>query len=319
MVAVAFNPIGVMPACLMPLRADNSVDEKSYRSHLRDLASIRGLTGIVINGHAAEVHALTPEQQIWAIEVACEEVGDKIPLIAGVYAEGTNLAKHLAKSAVSAGVSAILLFPPNSLMFGGNGRAELGSRFVHDIAEVSSLPIVLFQYPISTSLSYSLETLVRLCEDVSNIAALKDLGSDPRFHERTIQTLHQLSRPVNVLTTQSQWLGASLTMGARGIISGAGSVIADRQRKLYDVFTAKELDKSLREKLMLEMSLLAEIFYDVPYVNWQARMKKILYHFGRIETSNVFPPLLEITESDWQRILRLLQKVGLTRETLYIK
>ncbi|KSV72004.1 hypothetical protein N182_30045 [Sinorhizobium sp. GL2] len=312
-----FEPTGVIPAALMPVLADERIDEAGYRRHLRDLAGIPGLRGVVVNGHAAEAHALTFEQQIWGIQAACDEVGASFPVIAGVYAEGTTIARQMAKAAEAAGADALLLFPPNSLMFGGNGRPELGVRFVKDIADVTSLPIVLFQYPLVTSLSYTLDTMVSLCEDVEKIVAIKDLGSDPRNHERTIATLHRLTRPVNVLTSQSQWLAASITMGARGIISGAGSVIADRQRALFDAFRSESPDRALQQRLLTDMSLLVDAFYGAPYVNWQARLKRVLQHFGRFSSAAVFAPLQTVTDQDWARIQKLLELAELSKETLY--
>ncbi len=314
-----FNPVGVMPAALMPLKSDGTIDEAAYRSHLRDLAGVKALTGVIVNGHAAEAHALTLEEQIWGIEVACEEIGGKIPVVAGVYAEGTRIACDVAKQAAAKGASALLVFPPNSLMFGGNGRPELGVQFVKDVSAATSLPIVLFQYPLTTALSYHIDTIVQLCEQVDNIVGIKDLGSEPRIHERTIAALHGLSRPVNVLTSQSQWLGASLSMGARGIISGAGSVVADRQRALFEAFTSETPSLEKQRDLLADMSVLVEIFYGHPYVNWQARMKKVLHHFGRINSAEVFPPLQSVTDEDWHRIQGLLVKANLTAENVYSK
>lgn len=314
-----FDPVGVIPAALMPLNAYGAIDTQGYRNHLRDLAGVRGLKGIVVNGHAAEAHALTLEEQIEGIAVACDEVGDRIPVIAGVYAEGTRIACDMAKAAARQGVQALLVFPPNSLLFGGNGRPDLGAQFFRDVAAATDLPIVLFQYPLTTALAYSLDMMVALCEEVPNLVAIKDLGSDPRIHEKTITALHGLSRPVNVLTSQSQWLAASITMGARGIISGAGSVIADRQQALFEAFTTNAPDVTSQISLRDEMSIYVEAFYGAPYVNWQARMKKTLHHFGRFATGKVFPPLQDVTNTYWQRMLPLLANAGLTAETLYVR
>lgn len=315
----SFSPSGVMPAALIPLTNDQTIDGVSYRSHLRALAGIRGLSGIVVNGHAAEVHALSLDEQTWGIQTACEEVGDQIPVIAGIYTESTRVACKMARRAADVGAQALLIFPPNSLMFGGNSRVELGRRFVEEVSAATALPVILFQYPISTALSYDIDSLVYLCEKVSNIVAIKDLGSEPRTHERTIAALHGLSRPVNVLTSHSQWLGASLCLGARGIISGAGSVIADRQRAMFEAFSCETPNLLLQRQLLAEMSLLVEAFYSPPYVDWQARMKMVLHRFGRIATAEVFSPLQTIGADDWSRIEGLLAKVNLTAETLYSK
>ena len=46
---------GVMPANVLPFTPDYAIDEPNYRRHLQWLANVPGVTGIVVNGHAAEV------------------------------------------------------------------------------------------------------------------------------------------------------------------------------------------------------------------------------------------------------------------------
>src|SRR5664279_1657006 len=60
---------------------------------------------------------------------------------------------------------------------------------------------------------------------------IKDWIGNVPHHEWHIRTLQNLSRPVNVLTTHSSWLFASLALGPSGLLSGSGSVIADLQAK----------------------------------------------------------------------------------------
>ena len=74
---------GVMPANLLPFRADLSIDEPAYRRHLRWLADTRGVTGLVVNGHAAEVASLDREERRRALGVALDEVAGKVPVVAG--------------------------------------------------------------------------------------------------------------------------------------------------------------------------------------------------------------------------------------------
>ena len=48
-------PQGVIPAVLLPFNEDLSIDEKSFRAHLADVASVDGLSAITINAHSTEV------------------------------------------------------------------------------------------------------------------------------------------------------------------------------------------------------------------------------------------------------------------------
>jgi 4-hydroxy-tetrahydrodipicolinate synthase len=113
------------------------------------------------------------------------------------------------------------------MSMGGQLRPEMALTHVKMIADATDLPIILFQYPASTGLGYPFDTLMQLLEQIPSIRAIKDWCADPQLHEKNIRTLQGLSRSVNVLTTHSAWLMASLTMGANGLLSGAGSVVPD--------------------------------------------------------------------------------------------
>ncbi|MDN5843257.1 MAG: dihydrodipicolinate synthase family protein [Alcaligenaceae bacterium] len=308
-----YVPKGVIPAVLMPFSADMSIDENTYRRHLGDLAGIAGVTALTINGHAAEVHALSIDEQQRAMDVTMDAVGDKLPIICGVYTESTLQAQRIARMAKLAGASCLLAFPPNVLMFRGEDRPELFVDYYKALADATDLPIVLFQFPKWTGLQLSLDTLVTVCESVPSLVAIKDLCSEPALHEKQIRTLHSLSRPVSVLTTHSSWLMGSLAMGARGIISGAGSVVADLQVALFNAYQQGDMSKAALVGDRVYAAVQA--FYDKPYIDWQARMKTALVMLGRLPAAHVRPPLKAL--NDTKALTRWLEVAGLTPETVY--
>ena len=54
-----FVPQGVIPAVLLPFHNDLSIDEQSFRAHLRDVAAVQGLSAITVNAHSTEVASCT--------------------------------------------------------------------------------------------------------------------------------------------------------------------------------------------------------------------------------------------------------------------
>ena len=221
-----FVPQGVIPANLLAFHEDFSINEKETRRHLSFVAATDGITAITINGHASEVHACSFEDQQRLLAMAGDEIGDRMPLIGGIYADGSLEAAKLAKMHERGGASALLCFPPNSFGMGGiQRRPEMAFAHLQTIAAATDLPLIIFQY--SNELAYDLDILVKLSEIIPSICAVKDWSPAQR-HERNIRVLQNLSRPINVLTTNSAWLMSALSMGAKGLLSGAGSVIADR-------------------------------------------------------------------------------------------
>src|SRR6201985_2675413 len=119
-----FVPQGVIPAVLLPFHDDFSIDERSFRAHLRDVASVQGLSAITVNAHSTEVASCTREEQRRVMEIAGEEVGGKLPVVHGVYADGSLEAARIAREAQAGGASALLVFPPAPFTMGQH--AEVG-------------------------------------------------------------------------------------------------------------------------------------------------------------------------------------------------
>jgi 4-hydroxy-tetrahydrodipicolinate synthase len=195
---------------------------------------------------------------------------------------------------------------------GGQLRPEMALGHFRRIADATDLPIILFQYPMASGLGYPLETLMRLLEAVPTIRAIKDWCADPMLHERHIRTLQSLPRPVTVLTTHSAWLMASLTMGANGLLSGAGSVIADLQVELFEAVKAKDLARAQRVNDRLYP--LQQAFYAPPFLDMHNRMKECLVLLGRLDRAVVRPPLVKLSAAEIDRLRGALAAARLGRE-----
>jgi 4-hydroxy-tetrahydrodipicolinate synthase len=297
---------GVMPANLLPFRADLSIDEAAYRRHLRWLADTRGVTGLVVNGHAAEVASLDREERRRALALALDEVAGKVPVVAGVYTDGTAEAVRLARDARAEGAAGILLFPPTLFMWGAQLKPDMAVRHVSDVAEGADLPIVVFEYPPASGIGYAPETLARLCA-IPQVAAVKDWSNDIVAFERNLRAIRATGRPVAVLSSFTMSLMASFLLGADGAISGMGSVVADLQADLLDACRKGDLDGARRINDRLDP--LVRVFYAPPFVDMHNRMKEALVMLGRIPAAHVRPPLTPIPAAEREAIRRALAGV----------
>ncbi|MGD9921600.1 MAG: dihydrodipicolinate synthase family protein [Pseudorhodoplanes sp.] len=305
-----FTPHGVIPATLLAFDEDFSINEQETRRHLSFVAATRGISAITINGHASEVHACSFEEQQRLLDIAGSEIGDRLPLIGGVYADGSHEAAKHAKMHERGGASALLCFPPNSLGMGGvQKRPEMAFAHFNTIAAATDLPLIVFQY--ANELAYDLDTLVKLSETIPAIKAVKDWSPAQR-HERNIRVLQSLPRPVNLLSTNSAWLMSSLAMGANGLLSGAGSVIADLQVALFEAVQADDfvLAKALAERVWRT----SEAFYSDPFADMHNRMKVALVAIGRLDKAVVRPPLVKLGATEIATIAQAMRAAGIERD-----
>jgi len=304
-----YVPSGVIPATLLALHDDCSIDERGTRRHLRDVAATAGLSALTVNGHASEVHACNLEEQQRILDLTLAEIGDRLPVISGVWADGSHQAAHIARMASAAGASALLVFPSQAFSMGGQLRPEMAVAHFSTIAEATDLPLIVFAYPERSTVSYPLDTLVRIAEAVPTVRAIKDWCNDPMLHERHIRTLQSLPRPVNVLTTHSAWLMSSLVLGCNGLLSGSGSVIPDLQVALWQAVQANDLARA--RAINDRIYPLAQAFYAAPALDMHNRMKECLVMLGRMERAVVRPPLVRIGDAERGRLRDALRLAGL--------
>ncbi|UCG08437.1 MAG: dihydrodipicolinate synthase family protein, partial [Desulfobacterales bacterium] len=260
----AFKFSGIIPANLLPFKRDYSVHEKDYRRHLSWLADVSGVTAIVLNGHAAEVASLSREERRQTLATALDEVGSRLPLISGVYTDGTLEAVDLARDAKAEGASGLLIFPPTLFMWGARLRPEMVYRHFATIAEAVDLPMVVFQYPPSQGIGYDADTLVKLSE-IPQVVAVKEWSNDIDTFEENLRALRATGRPVAILSSFSMSLFASFVLGADGAISGMGSVTADIQAELFQRVRNGDLEGA--RKINDRLYPLVRVFYAQPFVD----------------------------------------------------
>jgi 4-hydroxy-tetrahydrodipicolinate synthase len=291
---------------VLPFFDDFSIDEASFRRHLADVAGVEGISAITINAHATEVASCTFDEQRRVLEIAEDEIGDRVPLINGIYAEGSHEAARLAKLAHDGGASALLVFPPGPFTLGQ--RADMVIAHFKRIADASDLPIIAFQYP-QQSQGYPLDTLLQLFKAVPTVRAIKDWTPQVPLHEKHIRVLQSLDRPVNVLSTNSAWLLSSLVLGCKGLLSGSGSIIADLQAQLWRAVQRNDLAEARR--VYDRISPTAQVFYSDPFVDMHNRMKEGLVLLGKLSRAVVRPPLVKLSQAEIDRVRQALIAAGL--------
>src|SRR5436305_14696115 len=302
-----YLPHGVIPAILLPFNDDLSIDERAFRAHIRDVAGTESISALTINAHSTEVASCSFDEQRRVLDVAQDEIGDRLPLVHGIWADGSLEAARTAKMAAAGGASALLVFPPAPFTMGQN--AEMAVAHFRRIADATDLPLIAFQYPLATGQGYPKDTLLRMCDEVPTIRAIKDWCNNVPQHEWHVRTLQSLARPATVLSTHSAWLMSSLVLGCNGLLSGSGSVISDLQARLFRAVKADDLKEA--RALNDRIYPMARVFYADPFIDMHNRMKEALVLLGKLPRAIVRPPLVKIAEAEIERIRLALIEAGL--------
>ena len=142
--------------------------QAQYYSYL----SKSGLAGLVVLGTNAETFLLTQSERKTLVATARQACGPSYPIMAGVGGHSTKQVLEYIKDAADAGANYALLLPP--AYFGKQTTPAVINNFFDDVAEKSSLPIVIYNFPtVVNGIDLDSATLVRLAKRHSNIVGVK--------------------------------------------------------------------------------------------------------------------------------------------------
>ena len=127
--------------------------------------------------------------------------------------------------------------------------------------------------------------------------------------ERNYRELKKLDKNISVLTSFSKALLPSLCIGADGILSGHGSLIADLQVALFNAVKNNDLIEG--RNLAKKIYPLAQAFYKEPFLDMHNRMKEANVMLGRFDSAYVRPPLQPVTSREREEIRSVLVSTGL--------
>lgn len=94
---------GIVPAPVTPFTRDGRIDHQAIKRLGSWLGSVKGVKGLVVLGHAGEGTFLTQQEQADVIRSFVDSTEGRVPVIAGITGEGTEVAALEAQRAVEAG------------------------------------------------------------------------------------------------------------------------------------------------------------------------------------------------------------------------
>jgi 4-hydroxy-tetrahydrodipicolinate synthase len=235
---------GVAVAAVTPFDRDGGLNEDALRS-LIDWWISQGIRGIVACGSTGEAAYLSATERRRVIEIAVDQVGRRVPVIAGTGCPATKETIEITCAAAEAGADAALVVTPFFYPVGPDALFEHYAK----IADASPIPILLYNNPQLTKLNLEAETVARLSQ-IPNIVGVKDSSGDwPRMEK----ILKLTGREFTVLSGSLRLLPAALETGADGGILAMGCLVPAHCVQLYELVRqgrtepAQALHASLKE------------------------------------------------------------------------
>lgn len=306
---------GLFPALALPFDDQLNLLEREFIVHVQRVAHFGPVGGVVVNGHAGEVTTLSEKERRRVVELAREAAPPGFPIVAGVEALSLTRAVDEARVAVEAGADALLVFPPFDYFprRGATRNPEAPYQFFKELADAVRAPLVVFNYPHWTGVSYTTDTLVQLA-DIEEVICVKNaVWSVPLY----VEQYRALQGRVRVMAAcDGPELLAMMMFGADGALIGVSNVGTKLWGEFVEGCLAGRFD-SVRELFVERLEPLAHgLFGDLETSasSFNALTKSALVQLGLFSTHHVRPPELVASDADAERVTRALVKAGLVAE-----
>ena len=298
------NLEGLIPATVLPMHADGSIDEDGLRSYISWIAD-QDPVALAINVDTGEGPHLTHDEKVRVLQIV-DGVTD-IPIVAGLAGPSTDAAVRQAREFAQAGADAFLVFPiPAYLSDPLDVRVPV--QYHEAIAEVG-LPLILFQLqPALAGLNFDPDTL-RAMASVEGVVAMKEASFDARRFVDTVRLLQDLPRPITMLTGNDNFILESFMLGATGALIGFGAVMTREQVDMIDAWRAGRIDDA--RALGRRVQRLADVVFAKPVGDYRVRLKECLVALGVLEAAHIRRPLLGISDEERAALSEVLVEVGL--------
>lgn len=279
----------VLTAMVTPFTPDGSkIDFAAAAALANELVDL-GNNGLVVNGTTGESPTTDEHEKLELLKVVIEAVGNRAKIVAGAGSNDTAHSILLAKDAQKAGAHGLLVVTP---YYNKPPQAGIYAHMVA-VADATDLPVMIYDIPGRAGVAISNETMLQLAQHpkiIANKDAKGDLWAASQIMAQSDLAYYSGDDPLNL---------ALLAIGAIGVVSVTGHVVADRHKLMVeamqnnDVQTAREINRSLvpiTEGIMTR-------------AGGAIMVKAALDQLGRTGGGSLRLPLIPATD-DQRRILR---------------
>lgn len=203
----------VVPTPFEP--GEGAIDHEAL-GEIVDLYAGAGVGGLTCLGVTSEASRLEEAEREAVLETVMDRAGDRVSVVVGTSAPGTDICVRRTKEAQAAGATAVMVSPPRLRSL--NSDAVFG-HFTR-LADAVDLPIVVQDYPPVSGITMEPSLLARIAREIPTARTIK--LEDPPTPRKTARILESAGEtPVDVLGgLGGVFLLEELEAGASGTMTG---------------------------------------------------------------------------------------------------
>src|SRR5271157_3822118 len=291
---------GCGTALVTPFRRDQSLDEETLRKLVRRQIDA-GIDFLVPCGTTGESPTLTRFEHLRVVEIAVEESGGKVPVLAGAGGYNTHEVIELAKEIEERGADGILSVTP----YYNKPTQEGLYQHYRAIASATRLPIVVYSVQGRTGVNVEPATLARLAQ-IETIVGVKEASGNIG---QVANVIHEVPPGFTVLSGDDAVTIPLMALGGRGLISVVSNQIPGEMTQLVQACLRNDFEAA-RQIQRRFLPLMNVNFVETS----PGPVKAAMGLMGLLEPVYRLP-LVPPSPASLARIEKVLEAAGLLRRT----
>ena len=289
-----FKGLGI--ALITPFKSDGSVDYEALE-RLVNYQIKQGADFFCILATTGETPCLTQDEKIRIENLVVKIVNGRLPILMGCGGNNTAVVVDEIRQSDWSGIDGILSVCP---FYNKPSQDGLYQHF-KAIAQVSPLPVVLYNVPGRTGINLKAQTTIRLANDCKNIVAIKEASGSL---EQVDEIIKGKPSHFDVISGDDALTFPMIACGAVGVISVIGNALP------------KEFSRMIRYEFRGEYEPARKIhprfteLYSLLFVDGNpAGVKALLSEMGMIE-NNLRLPLVPTRITTKQKMAEILKNMN---------
>ncbi len=287
---------GSCPALVTPFDQNNIINYDAF-GRLIDAQIEAGVDAVCVCGTTGESATMSIREHIAAVEFCVKRVNHRVKVIAGAGSNDTSAAVYLSQHAQDSGADALLHVTPYY-----NKASQTGLiKHYEYIADRVELPIILYNVPSRTGVSFTAETYKVLSQN-PRINGVKEASGN---FSLLAHTRFLCGDDFYIWSGNDDQVVPMMALGAKGVISVASNIIPGVMVKMARL--CLDNDFAAASQLQIRyMDLIDALFTEVNPIPIKAAMNLLGMEAGPLRL-----PLCDISEKNLEILRQAMRRANL--------
>ncbi len=244
-----------------------------------------GAPGLIVLGTTGEFLAISEEERDEIVETSVKHVAGRVPVLIGASNAYTPTAVRFARNAEAMGANGLMIAPP---YYYTPTHDEI-FNYYKVIAEAVSIPIMLYNNPITTNVDMPASLIGKLTRSFETVRYIKEASMDVA---RVYDIVEETQGVMNVFAGER--IVESFLLGAVGYVNPYGNYLPHATSRIWDFLVQGRIENA-KEIERLVNSLDEVIAEGHPTYGHQCYSKALAGAVG-MPVGDVRPPLTTFAE-----------------------